>query len=753
MSFTSTTRVTGLSSGMDIDALVEQLMSAESAKYKSLQRKSQKVQWQQEAYRSIISKLQSFQNKWFGSSASSTNFRYSTAFKNFQSTVMNADNTASSAITVNSASSDAEYSIEVLELAQADTYMGKSKFKSDITTGKTLTQITDSIKGENGEPGVDLEFSVTLDGVSKNIKVTADDLKDKSITDAINEKLKSAFGSQGDTPKVQVEQDGSGLKFAVNVDEGVGHVLSVGEGPLRDSQSVTTGAFNIDKIKEDLEEGESKDVTFDLDVNGTTKKITVSVDKDDTNETFVKKLNEALSNEGDGLSVSLVTETEKNEDGSEKEDGETTYKLKFTNSSSSNDITVTGTNISGSELDIGDAAGEKLVHTGSLVDLGISGGASTSVSSNGSSIRSILGEDFGWDENNEYKFTLNGKEITISGDDDLNTVMSKISTDTGVKMTYNSVTKAFKLQANETGLVNTIDFGDDDSFMRAFGFFDEDAKHTEAADAKVSIDGIETTRSSNELDVDGLKMTLNAKTDGAVTVKSTYDTTAMVDKIKEFVNEYNDLIAELSTQTKTTRSKSGDYDYYEPLLDEEKKEMSDDEIEKWETEAKKGLLYNDSTINNLLSSMRSALYNVIETSDGTKISLFSIGITTTSDYTQGGKLEIDEDKLAEAIRTQGDKIQELFTKTTDGLGDKMKKIIDGAVGANGTLRAKAGIVGTASVNENILSKQLKTINEQIAKEKARLATKENYYYKLFAQMESAVSNSNNQLDAIYSMLV
>lgn len=859
MSYTNTTRITGLNSGMDVDALVEKLMNAESSKYNNLQKRAQKVTWQQEAFRSLISKIQTFQNKWFGSSSSSTNFRYSAAFQNFQNTVMNADGTDSKAITVNSATAAGSYNIDVVQLAQTDTYLSaKGVGKQTISSSKSLKDVADGVTTESP-----LKFSLNLDGVTKTIEVTADEIASasgsnsgKKLQNVLNEKLKSAFGTDKNGA-AKVSLDSNGFKFNVNVDGGSGHTLTIVDQKSREPGSFQTkemDALDLENIIGNAKNNSGKAYLF----TANEKDIEIDVAENDTYESLVTKINTALSDAGlSGFSASLITEDKKDAAGKvikdDKGNTEKTYKIEFKNNSLTDDISLTTTKTGLFEAsDSNPIDGRKFEHTGSLIDMGFTSGDSTAMSTGKVTLGDVLGKD--------ATIKINGKELSFSQTDTLSSVMSKIKDETGVSLTYNAVTEQFKLESGESGSVGTITFGtnqDTKDFLNAFGFSksvdvsevtlgdvlgedaevtidgnklsfnktdslesvmskieaetgvsltynalteqfkiesgesvdtikfgndpktqdflntfgfitgksDDGSKYTSGQDAVIMVDGVETTRSSNDVNLDGLKITLNKTTvtkDDAgndvynpVKVSSAYDTSAMVNKIKDFVKDYNDLISELNSQINTTRSKTGskgNYSYYEPLTDAEKKEMSDDEIKKWEEEAKKGLLYNDTAIRSLVSNMRSTLYNKVTLSDGKEMALFMMGITTTSDYTQGGKLEINETKLEEAIRTNGDAIKEFFTKAEKGLGDAMKKVLDGAVGSKGTLRNKAGIVGTASVNENSLSKTIKQLNEQIEKEKTRLADKENYYYKLFSNMESAVSKSNNQMDSLYSLL-
>ncbi len=117
-----------------------------------------------------------------------------------------------------------------------------------------------------------------------------------------------------------------------------------------------------------------------------------------------------------------------------------------------------------------------------------------------------------------------------------------------------------------------------------------------------------------------------------------------------------------------------------------------------------------------------------------------------------GKLEIDETKLKKAISERGDDIAEMFTQSKTGISDKIKSVIDGAIGSKGTLRNKAGIKDTSSVSNNLLSKELQDIAKRLAAEKERLYNKEMQYFQMFAQMETAMNKQNSQMSMMMSLL-
>ncbi|WDC83928.1 flagellar filament capping protein FliD [Caloramator sp. mosi_1] len=100
--------------------------------------------------------------------------------------------------------------------------------------------------------------------------------------------------------------------------------------------------------------------------------------------------------------------------------------------------------------------------------------------------------------------------------------------------------------------------------------------------------------------------------------------------------------------------------------------MKEDEIKKWEEKAKEGLLKGDSTLQNLVYNMRQAFFEPLKDAG---ISLQEIGLSTSSDYTQKGKIIIDESKLKNALENRPDDVLNLLTKTSSIAYDPNKTYI------------------------------------------------------------------------------
>ena len=96
--------------------------------------------------------------------------------------------------------------------------------------------------------------------------------------------------------------------------------------------------------------------------------------------------------------------------------------------------------------------------------------------------------------------------------------------------------------------------------------------------------------------------------------------------------------------------------------------MSEDEIKLWEEKARKGTLRNDSTLSSLLTKMRTSIYTAVN--DTSFNNLVKSELQLLMNYQDGGKLEIDEEKLRAAIAEDPNGIYELFMadgeKTADG---------------------------------------------------------------------------------------
>lgn len=254
--------------------------------------------------------------------------------------------------------------------------------------------------------------------------------------------------------------------------------------------------------------------------------------------------------------------------------------------------------------------------------------------------------------------------------------------------------------------------------------------------ASVKVNGITMNPTSNTFTLNGYNITLNNNNNASnVSITSSADVDAVVDKVKAFVSSYNDLIS--SMRSATTEKKNLDYP---PLTDAQKADMSESQITAWETKAKAGILKSDPYLEGVTNSLRSTMSSKL-VGQGTYNYLFQVGITTTKSYTDGGKLQIDEDKLRKAIQTDPDSVVKLFTGTNgdDGIVNKARKELKSGMDSIERVAGKKDSVE----NTYSLGTQMISLKSKIDDWTSRLKDIENRYWNQFTAMETAISKANS----------
>ncbi|AFS77336.1 flagellar hook-associated protein 2 [Gottschalkia acidurici 9a] len=179
--------------------------------------------------------------------------------------------------------------------------------------------------------------------------------------------------------------------------------------------------------------------------------------------------------------------------------------------------------------------------------------------------------------------------------------------------------------------------------------------------AKLSYNGVDNIeKQSNNFEINGV--VFNIKDKGQFSVNVTTDADTIVEKVKNFIDEYNKIIEKAGSLLVEKVDRN-----YKPLTSEEKEAMTEKDIELWEKKARNGILRNDNTLNNTLSGMRSDIYEKVETSSGVFKLLTDIGISTQkySSGSTGGKLELNEEALRAAIDRDADGVMEMLFKESD----------------------------------------------------------------------------------------
>lgn len=502
----------------------------------------------------------------------------------------------------------------------------------------------------------------------------------------------------------------------------------------KDTWTGSTGAGVTGVDSQALDFGAGKPATFQvsLSVDGTAKTINLDMAAVNDIDTFVTQLNTQI---------------------------QTAFGANYSNVVSKVGADAVNFNSPGSTVKVMTSGGFE----DSMTWLGITSGAG-SLDYSGKTVADVLGLT----ETDLDNMTIAGKSLTYLGVSTTTTfsdMLVKINNgNVGVKASFNSISDKFTLTSLDEGAVNAMTLSA--TLKTKLGL----DSNTAGQDAQFTLDGVALVKSKNTFTIEGVNYTLKENYNGAsgnINIKLTTDTGTIKDKIKSFVESYNTLIGDLNSKISEKV-----YRDYQPLTDEEKEAMTEDEIKLWETKAKSGIVRNSSEISNMLTKMRQALY---ETVSGAGISMSEIGISSSSNYKEGGKLTLDESKLEAALTSKYDRVVKLFTAESDkdylesgtaserylenGIGNRLNDILSDAIrttrdndNKKGSLIEKAGIESDLSFYRNTITESILQYESRITTMIDTLADKEDAYYLAFSRMESALTQMNNQSSWLSSQL-
>lgn len=774
-------RISGLNSGFDTEAMIQQMMSAYQSKIDKQNQKLQTLKWQQEAYRDIISKFNTFKGKYFDILKRDTYLMSPSQFTKFKANITTKSGKDSGLkVTTSNSAVAGSHTIKVDQKATAAVTKGSQvaaqNFKLDVEKA-----MADAAPDEEGNYSFSLD--VKVGNVAKTVEFSG--TTKEELLDSLNSELASAFGktSGGDAfISASMNEDGefqfktSGNAMAT-VTERVGN-FGMGKPSTKvaiDPSAALTGTSSISVSVPNYYTGEM--VTKNIEFQTVSSTYFDARTSDETiNEAFQSLKRQAFANKY-GVDVNTVTDEMMNNANFIYSSADAAYDVnKATMLNALNSayymeqgitFSMNGSSITATYIQDGSAAEFTMTSTCDAT-FGLQKGSATSYLNENTKLSDLGIEmndfetttetttnDDGEEVTEEvktavgYTININGKDIKVGKNATVADLIEAVNkSDAGVTMSYNKLEGAFTITANDKGNGGDIKISEDDVLGKALGLTSgAGAKYTEGTNAVITVDGVTVEHNDNVYELDGITFDFSEvdPTQGeeiTVTLGKDYDDIKQA--VKDFVNDYNKMIDEITAYTKTTRPRdSKTKQYYEPLTDEQKEDMSEKEIEKWEELAKQGLLYNDSTVSTVLSKLRSTLYGTVEMEDGSKFGLFNMGIKVASflDDAEGsklGKLTLDEEAFDKAFEQHADAIEKLFTDPNEGVMSKLNKTIESAVkdtvASQGTLVRKAGTTGV-SAKDNQIYREMERINKRIEQLQKRYDKKEEYWWKIFTNLE------------------
>ncbi len=753
----------GLASGLDTETIIDGMTATTRAKIAKQLQNKQILSWKMDAFRSVSSKLIDFSNK-YTSYSSSTNLLSSNFFSQNIVTALGAN---SSCVAVSGSSSTAS-DLSVLGVKQLAT-----------TASKSWSGVSDQVlqTGEFDLAGTTPQSlvagsSITLKYGSSTVSVALDTDKSyqtmQDVADAFNESLKD--DGMGD--KIEFKTDNNKL---ILVNKGAGNnTLEIKSGTAdflnlvgfkKEDKLTTTGAtlegISVASLTKDVNTTEAlaeKSISFTY--NGVTKAITLpKADAITTGEDLRKAIQDQLDSAFGKNRIAVAFEG--------KDSSTTKGNLKITTTDTSSVIAMSYA----SSGVLGKDSVFKVVN-------GESNRVNLNASIAESGLASTLTPETLTDESGVqyegYKIKINNTEISFKSTDTMQDVINKINnSDAKVKVSYATTADILTIQSTESGSSGSVDITDvsGDFATKILADSNANIKNGQDAIATVSFNGkdnVDIIRESNTFTMDGLSINLKStfgykkETDGdgnptgnlvldntqeAITFSTKADSDKILEAVKSMITDYNNMVEYVNTELTTKRNNSSESNY-PPLTAEQEEEMTTAEIEKWNEKAKQGMLFNDADIRSLSSSLRFVFSSVSSTD------LEKMGITTSSSYSENGKVTLNEAKFKAAVEERPDDVKNIFTaeKTDSSLGGvmtQMKAITNkfaSTTGATkGILVEKAGSASApASLIKNSLLTQMTDIDKTVTNLKATLKTQVKRYTNQFTKLEQLISQMNSQ---------
>lgn len=689
-------RMTGLNSGLDTEEIVKALMSAHSMKKTKVENKKTKLEWKQDKWKELNTKITNFYQSF------ASKMRLQTTYKTKSAKSSN-ENLVSATATAKA--SNGANSIKINRLASGQY----------VTSGKVTSADGSKVKGSTklsdlGYGGTGTQISVTSGGKTTTLAISDSTTVDEFVSNLSRAGINASFDEDQQRFFIQSATSGDEAAFTMTA-----YNMSAAQ-----EATVTNLRSALNYENSSSSERATIDSAISALMNGTDKEKTEA-------QTKLQELWDAQSK------AAATNDLEK------LKRGELTGKWLVTTGTGDDAVTTLTAEAEAylqAKVDAGEID-EETYNTWVAED-------------KVAAIKSMIDTETGnYMESDETKqkivdmvengfTTSDGKtfDSTASRTYQLNNMTQDVITaaQAGGQTVNSTALNALKL-SNVDG--SEVRNGSDASGMTVVA----------ATNCEVELNGAILESATNTISANGVTFEAKGVTKGeAVTITVANDVTGVYDTIKEAIGEYNKLLKEMNELYYADSAKG-----YEPLTSEEKEDMSDDEIEKWEKKIKDSLLRRDSNLGDLLSAMKNAMMSSVNI-DGKNYSLSSLGIMTSTDYTEKGLLHIFGDTTDATYAEKDDKLKKMLEDDPD----KVTQILSGIFGnLYNTMTKKQSSNSMRSshsfYNDKEMTKQLSNYKKDIKKWETKLKDYEDRYYKQFTAMEKALALLNSQQSALGGM--
>lgn len=427
----------GLVSGMDTESMVEAMLSGTQSKIDKQTGLKQQLEWKQEIYRSIITQINDFQTKFFGTS--STTGLLNQSFYNAMKAVCSS---SAFGVTASSSAATGSTKFQVRQLATNSSITSgtgvSGKLNGKLDAEKMQELVNQELGGtttEEQNAAYTVKFQIGSDTVEVNLRdvFVSDDgksfkseMSQKELDAAIEQKLNDAFKDKGVTAKVQ---DGAltlttdSASTSIKVAEGSGEL-----GLAR------LGLTSVSSSTADTSAGKSTLKGKVTDIGG----LEFTVTLDDIAKTISLDWRDVMT--GGTVDAAKLKDS---------------LQSALDTAHGAGQITVEGDLTTGFELKV--SAGRKVMVGGStevMESLNWLNGQSNRIGMGGTLSQLYFAEDL---QGSEFRFSINGVDFHFTEDNTMSEIVSAINkSGAGVRLVYRTQDDTFTLESTDSGAGRTI---------------------------------------------------------------------------------------------------------------------------------------------------------------------------------------------------------------------------------------------------------------------------------------------------------
>lgn len=714
-------RMTGLISNMDTESIVESMMDAHRVKLTKIENKKTKLEWTQEKWKDLNSKLYKLYQEQTSKLHLTSNYKTKKVTSANESVVK---------VTADKTASEGTHSIIVKQLASSQ-YVTGGKLDSSVKGTAKLKDIDSSLVGNKitietskGQTIIDITDKTTINDFTRactnaGLNASYDEKQNRFFISSASSGDKQGFSItssdySSNTDMLQAKneiislvgsKDSAAIYNALNSIES--QMGKIGDGSEQAKKDFVNDVLAGNVTKEDINNSSlaADEKAARISILDSIEKIT----KATISQADASLKVEITTSETEALKQDILDKMNNSEDGF--------YEKKITVNGVEKTLRVEIPKAS--ELD-----GKTDEEISKLVE--------TAMAS--SDMKELLNANV----SSEFESKKDANQLVAYG---------KLSTSLENYVSGEGATASNALDKLKIGNIS----------KEADGSYKTDysgCKVISATDSIVEYNGAELTGSSNSITVNGLTfeaISLSEKNSSgdykSTSITVTKDTQGIYDMVKEFVTQYNTILKEMNELYYADSARG-----YNPLTDEEKEAMTDDQIKMWEDKIKNSSLRRDTTLGGITSAMKTAMSSTVEV-DGKNYSLSSFGIMTSRDYSEKGLLHIYGDKDDSTYADKSDKLLKAIEEDPDTVAKVMAKITDNL---HSTLMNKMSKTSLSSAltfyNDKQIDKQITQYKKDIATMEDKLKDKENAYYKQFTAMEKALANMQSQQSSLSGLL-